>query len=121
MSNRPEPLPFHDVEFQLEEFQLEEFQLEDDQSAVEFQLEEFQLEELQLDEFQLEEFQLEATVPPLRQGVPGAHTSAGTPWFALPGAPARFHDALRLSEPTFEFLGFEPCFATSAHLTLSGL
>ena len=119
-------MPFHDVEFQLEEFQLEEFQLEDDQSAVELQLDEFQLEELQLDElqldeFQLDEFQLEATVPPVRQVVPGAHTSAGTPWFASPGVPARFHDELRLSDPTFEFFGFEPCFATSTHLTLSGL
>ena len=77
--------------------------------------------EFQLEEFRLDESQLEATVPPLRQVVPGAHTSAATPWFASPGVPARFHDELRLSEPTFEFLGFEPCFATRTHLTLSGL
>jgi hypothetical protein len=117
---------FQEVEFQLDEFQLDEFQLDESQLVIEFQLVEFQLEvfhdELfQLDEFQLDESQLEATVPPLRQLVPGAHTNAGTPWFARPGAPPRLYDELRLSEPIFEFFGFEPCFATSTHLTLSGL
>jgi hypothetical protein len=114
------------VEFQLVEFQLEEFQLDESQSAeefqlVEFQLDEFQLDEFQLDEFQLDEFHLEATVPPVRQAVPGAQTSAWTPWFARPGLPARLYDELRLSEGTLEFLGFGPCLSLSAHFTLSGL
>ena len=88
---------------------------------VEFQLDEFQLDEFQLDEFQLEESQLEATVLPVRQVVPGAQTSAGTPWFARPGAPPRLYDELRLSEPILEFFGLLPCFAISTHLRLSGL
>jgi hypothetical protein len=117
---------FHEVEFQPEEFQLDEFQLDESQSVVAFQLDEFQLElfheELfQLDEFQLDESQLEATVLPLRQALPGAQTSAGTPWFARPGVPARLYEELRLSEPVFESFGFAPCLAISTHLTLSGL
>ena len=31
------------------------------------------------------------------------------------------YEELRLSEPIFVFLGFVPCFAINAHLTLSGL
>jgi hypothetical protein len=112
--------------FQLEAFQLEAFQLEASQSAVEFQLEAFQLEAFQLEAFQLEAFQLdesqmEATVLPLRQVIPGPHTSAGTFVFARPGVPARLYEELRLSAPTLESRGFAPHLAVRAHLTLSGL
>jgi hypothetical protein len=116
------------VEFQLVEFQLDEFQLDEPQSAeafqlVEFQLDEFQLDEFQLDDVQLDEFHMEAIVLPIRQLVPGAQTSAWTPWFARPGVPARLYEELRLSEGTLEPepLGFDPALFISTHLTLSGL
>jgi hypothetical protein len=47
-----------------------------------------QLDELQLDELQLDESHFDAIVEPDRQVVPGAQTSAATPWFAWPGVPA---------------------------------
>ena len=84
----------HEVELQLDELHDELLQLDESQSATALQLEELQLEELQLDELQLDELQLdeshfEAIVLPVRQVVPGAQTSAGTPWFARPGVPER--------------------------------
>ena len=109
------------MEFQLDEFQLDESQSAEEFQLVEFQLDEFQLDEFQLDEFQLDEFHLEATVLPFRQAVPGAQTSAWTPWLSRPGAPARLYEELRLSNGTLEPLGFDPTLFVSAHLTLSGL
>ena len=53
--------------------------------------------------------------------MPGAQTSAGTPWFARPGEPEMLYEEERLSELIDEALGLGPDFAISAHLTLSGL
>src|SRR5439155_17397152 len=106
--------------------QPDDVQPDESQFAVVVQLDEFhvaavQLDDVQLDRVQPEESHFAAIVALLTHFTPGGQTSAGTPWFARPGEPEMLYEEERLSELIVEPIGFGPCFAVSAHLTLSGL